>query len=346
MPPRKRKPARPPPEAQEKAEPTFVHLKGSAIASWIFGSFLLLTLLAIIFLLPEPSDSQRSMIRFLMALGAAFLSFFFVGGVILNGTIAGQTIGGGGGFALFILLQFLVDPFSVKTKVADAAPEVLRKDETIAVAQKMLKEAGYYQGEITGVADSETRAAIKAFQSAEGLVADGYLGPKTKQILSTKGPTGGQVQYEVDENGMLKFISGWSDADVVPVAIPQLAGVAGAPASGNVRFYKGAAADLQAAFKEIEEQGLISDILSWDGSFVPRTLRGSGKPSIHAYGLAFDINAEWNSALREAPAVGEKGSVRRLVPIFEKHGFRWGGNFARADPNHFQWARLEKSNPR
>jgi hypothetical protein len=344
MPARKRKSARPSPEAPEKAEPTFVHAKGSAIASWIFGSFLLLILLAIIFLLPEPSDSQRSMIRFLMALGAAFLSFFFVGGVILNGTVAGQTIGGGGGFALFILLQFLVDPFAVKTKVADAAPEVLRKDETIAVAQKMLKEAGYYAGEITGIADSGTRAAIKAFQSAKGLVPDGYLGPKTKQILSTKGPTGDQVQYEVDEDGMLKFISGWSEADVVPVAIPQLAGVAGAPASGSVRFYKGATEDLEAAFKEIEEHGLISDILSWDGAFVPRTVRG--RPSIHAYGLAFDINAQWNSALREAPAVGEKGSVRRLVPVFEKHGFRWGGNFARGDPTHFQWARLEKSNSR
>jgi peptidoglycan hydrolase-like protein with peptidoglycan-binding domain len=166
---------------------TYVHSKGNVVASWVFGSFLLVILLAIIFILPEPSDFQRSLIRFFMALGAAFLSFFFVGGVVLRGNVAGQAIGGGGGFVLFILLQFLVDPFAIKTRVADTAPGVLRPDDTIASAQRVLKSAGYYHGDVNGIADSATREAIKVFQSKKGIQPDGYVGPKTREQLS--GPT-------------------------------------------------------------------------------------------------------------------------------------------------------------
>lgn len=86
------------------------------IASWIFGSLLLLFLLGIIILRPALSDDQRVMIRFLMSLISAFFALFFVGGVLMKGTIKGFALSATGGFVLFILLQFIYNPFEALTR--------------------------------------------------------------------------------------------------------------------------------------------------------------------------------------------------------------------------------------
>lgn len=83
----------------------------STAASWIFGSILLLFLILIVFLLPNPTSFQKDTIRFLMALTGALFSIFFVGGVLLKGSLGGLAVSATGGFVLFILLQFMYDPF-------------------------------------------------------------------------------------------------------------------------------------------------------------------------------------------------------------------------------------------
>jgi murein L,D-transpeptidase YcbB/YkuD len=50
--------------------------------------------------------------------------------------------------------------------------------------QTCLKNAGYYDGSIDGIKGRQTRKAIRAFQSANGLSADGVVGPKTWNALS------------------------------------------------------------------------------------------------------------------------------------------------------------------
>ena len=49
--------------------------------------------------------------------------------------------------------------------------------------QAALKNAGYYTGAVDGKIGSKTREAIKAFQSASGLKADGVVGPGTWEKL-------------------------------------------------------------------------------------------------------------------------------------------------------------------
>lgn len=88
-----------------------VFQKGSPAASWVFGSFLLLTLVTIFFVVPNPTDFQRGLARFFLALTSGLFAFFFVGGVVLSGGWKGITIGAAGGFALFVALQFWFDPF-------------------------------------------------------------------------------------------------------------------------------------------------------------------------------------------------------------------------------------------
>ena len=62
---------------------------------------------------------------------------------------------------------------------------------TIKSVQTMLKELGYYTGEITGNVGSKTEAAIKKFQKEYDLTADGVAGPSTiarlKLVYADKG---------------------------------------------------------------------------------------------------------------------------------------------------------------
>lgn len=51
--------------------------------------------------------------------------------------------------------------------------------------QTALKNAGYYNGTIDGKVGPMTKEAIEEFQKANGLEADGKVGPKTWVLLST-----------------------------------------------------------------------------------------------------------------------------------------------------------------
>ena len=49
--------------------------------------------------------------------------------------------------------------------------------------QTKLKNWGYYKGAIDGIYGPKTKAAVKSFQSKNGLVSDGIVKPKTAAAL-------------------------------------------------------------------------------------------------------------------------------------------------------------------
>jgi hypothetical protein len=106
------------PEVQEEgsqftSNPSLKRFHDSAsLASWIFGGLILLFLMLVVFVDIHPS--KFPIVRFLMALSAAFFALFFVGGVLLQGTLNGLYISATGGFVLFILVQFVFNPFGDK----------------------------------------------------------------------------------------------------------------------------------------------------------------------------------------------------------------------------------------
>jgi peptidoglycan hydrolase-like protein with peptidoglycan-binding domain len=57
------------------------------------------------------------------------------------------------------------------------------KDSPVLAIQKDLRKLGYYKGALDGKEGPRTRAAIKAFQKANGLVADGKYGPMTDEAV-------------------------------------------------------------------------------------------------------------------------------------------------------------------
>ena len=63
--------------------------------------------------------------------------------------------------------------------------------KSVKSLQERLKECGWYNGSITGKYDSATQNAVKAFQKAQGLTADGKAGSKTQKALFSADPAVG-----------------------------------------------------------------------------------------------------------------------------------------------------------
>jgi len=175
--------------------------------------------------------------------------------------------------------------------------------------------------------------------------------------ITTVHPVVGKVEWETDklESGHSIKLLGNFAKNVVELLVPQLEGIndvrtdalqkAGAKFNGKLKFFKPAHAQLLAVFSEIERAGLQDRLISIAGSFNARLQkRPNGgvvkTPSNHSFGTALDINSDFNRQGRKPAAVGERGSVRELVPIFEKHGFKWGGQFRTPDGMHFEVAKL------
>lgn len=93
------------------------------------------------------------------------------------------------------------------------------------------------------------------------------------------------------------------------------------------------ASDLDLIFDGILMCGLEKELKSFDGCFNIRKIRGSEKRwSLHSFGLAVDFNASTNR-------MGTLGDMHpEIVDIFRSYGWKWGGDFKRKDPMHFQRA--------
>lgn len=78
--------------------------------------------------------------------------------------------------------------------------------------------------------------------------------------------------------------------------------------------------------------GALKHVKTYDGCCVIRPVRGSTSESLHAWGLAIDLNAAENE-------LGTAGNMDAgIIAAFKAHGFFWGGDFQhRKDPMHFEY---------
>lgn len=140
---------------------------------------------------------------------------------------------------------------------------------------------------------------------------------------------GGTMNFKILENGWIEPDDAWVQANLTTAEVPIL---------GTVTCHRVMIPQLSGALAEIEREGLASLIRPEDyaGCYAPRFIdRDPTLPlSNHAFGLAVDLNSDTNQ-------LGTRGDMDpRIVEIFERWGFEWGGRWERPDPMHFELARL------
>ncbi len=102
---------------------------------------------------------------------------------------------------------------------------------------------------------------------------------------------------------------------------------------------RGCCPQLRAALTEIVQRGLARQDPP-RASTPAATTRGTSPTtrrkglSLHSWGIAVDLNVPGN----QRGTVGEMD--RRVVAIFKKWGFAWGGDWNYTDPMHFEMAQV------
>jgi hypothetical protein len=127
-----------------------------------------------------------------------------------------------------------------------------------------------------------------------------------------------------DDPAFLNVDPAWFDAHIDTRAVPLLGQV-----TCNVQLFPA----LIGALTQVQDAGLGGEIHVYSGCYAARTVARSptAPPSQHAYGAAIDINAPEN------PYGATPTMDPRIVKIFERWGFIWGGRFLTPDGMHFEY---------
>ena len=141
----------------------------------------------------------------------------------------------------------------------------------------------------------------------------------------------GTFSYTVNGDGTVNPDRGWVREYIRTEEVPIL---------GQVTCNKAMLIQLRAALREVVEAGLADKINpgEYGGCYYPRFIGRDPRRglSFHTWGTAIDLNVPGN--LR-----GSKGMIdRRVVAIFVRWGFNWGGTWKWTDPMHFELARIVK----
>jgi len=195
--------------------------------------------------------------------------------------------------------------------------------------------------------ESEFAQAVARWQSAVGLNVDGIIGPRTWKVMRPRGePRSFTNPDDIARPGNFAQVlatfgdprpnpTAWAKTNIVP---------AGAPRGFHFRLYSGGMSptvqvhrlirpQFERLFQSVAAEGLWDAIQPVSGPFVFRNIAGSTHLSMHAFGLAIDINpdvfAQRQNRVFPDPFV---------VEIFQDHGFHWGIFFPTPDPMHFQFA--------
>lgn len=140
------------------------------------------------------------------------------------------------------------------------------------------------------------------------------------------GPVGTQVtgfRYRDLGGGRIAPDPAWVRASIRTEEVPLL---------GRITCHRALFRQLRTALREVEQAGLAGAIhpQEYGGCYVPRYIAGTRQLSMHAFGIAIDLNVPGNGR-------GTAGEIdRRVVAILRRWGFAWGGDWSWTDPMHFE----------
>jgi hypothetical protein len=129
--------------------------------------------------------------------------------------------------------------------------------------------------------------------------------------------------------GFLRVEQRWVSENIRTVRVPRL---------GSVRCHRRIIPMLRGALHELADRGLagLIDPAQYGGCYSPRFLNRSPAAGLshHAWGVALDLNVAQN------PYGAEPRMDRRVVEVFERWGFTWGGRWLVPDAMHFEFMRF------
>lgn len=134
----------------------------------------------------------------------------------------------------------------------------------------------------------------------------------------------GNIEYKEALAGRIVITNGWAKENIV---------MADLPIEGRHPIHKLIEPVLTDVLLDIVGANLAGAITQF-GCWNPRHKMNDPKRSLslHSWGIAVDINWSTN-------APGTKGDLHpKIVEIFKKYGWIWGGDWRSRDPMHFQLA--------
>lgn len=215
-------------------------------------------------------------------------------------------------------------------------PKFGDKGNAVRALQSRLLDLGYKLPKYGADGDfgEETKNAIWDWQLDYHV--DGTLDESEMQALFPPAPTGSFPKIPNGQREVIEMyekpwddVDGWWKKWGAPVELPDE--LKHLTKRGRLWTNKDLIPVLESVFEEIVDQGLARHLKTFDGCFNVRKIRGSKtKWSTHSWALALDFN------MAENRLGAEPKMHPRIVEIFERHGFVWGGKFRRKDGQHFQ----------
>jgi hypothetical protein len=172
--------------------------------------------------------------------------------------------------------------------------------------------------------------AVQQLADATGMHAELIAEPQTRRAFLTGADARNVFEpfsYISIGDGMIQIDRDWVSRNIVSAQVPIF--------TGNVICHRLLIPQLRGALNEIVAQGLdhLIDPTQYGGCWVPRHIlfNPSRALSMHAWGLAIDFNVRGNEYGNRNPEMDP-----RIVEIFERWGFVWGGHWSTPDGMHFE----------
>jgi hypothetical protein len=137
----------------------------------------------------------------------------------------------------------------------------------------------------------------------------------------------GAFSYRYFPDGTIAPDADWVRGNIVTTTVPIM---------GRVTCHRLMVPQLRGALQEVQDAGLGGLLRTYDGCYVPRFIARNPDNSIslHTWGIAIDMDAATNYR-------GIRGTMDiRIVEIFKRWGFEWGGDWRYTDPMHFELGAL------
>ena len=129
--------------------------------------------------------------------------------------------------------------------------------------------------------------------------------------------------------GYLRIDPAWVRSHIVTATVPVI---------GRVTCNRGLVPMLRGALTEVQADGLASTIdpAQYAGCYSPRFLNHIPNSTVshHSWGVAVDVNARSN------PFGHTPHQDPRMVGVFRRWGFTWGGTWIVPDAMHFEFLRF------